>query len=135
MRRSGFKPRTKPMPRGKAGLRSSTPIKARNAKRWTKNQRRAFGSKDRAEFVRWLPCIVCGAIPSENAHTPHPSAGMGYRGDAVAVAPICWAHHQGATDSLHKMGPGPFERLHGVNLEQAARDTEAAWQRHVGDAA
>lgn len=80
-------------------------IKPRNAKRAKKNDQRATGGKKRRDFVASLPCIVCNAVPSEGAHIV--TGGMGRKADKEFVAPICFMHHQGGTDSLHKMGPGP----------------------------
>lgn len=69
-------------------------VKPVNAKRKAKNTERAYGMPARREWIRWQPCLGCGATPCDNAHTPHPSAGMGFKGDYESVVPLCRPCHR-----------------------------------------
>jgi hypothetical protein len=48
---------------------------------------RIYGSKERVEWIKSLPCVGCGATPSDNAHTV--SGGKGRKADAETIAPLC----------------------------------------------
>ena len=60
---------------------------------------RIYGSRERVEWVKTLPCAVascglsCGPCDGEihNAHTV--SGGKGRKADAATVAPLCAKHH------------------------------------------
>ena len=66
-------------------------IKARNAKRQAKEFQRAYHSKERVEWVKTLPCIICRATPCENAHAK--GDGAGRKGGYKFIVPMCQAHH------------------------------------------
>ena len=89
---------------------------ARRAKRF----RAGFGSKERAAFVQGLPCAVCGATPSENAHVKSRGAG----GGPEHVAPLCRTHHR----EQHRVGVRTFSERHGIDLQREARRTNERWE-------
>lgn len=83
---------------------------------------RIYGSKARVEWVKDQPCVVCGFVPSENAHIV--TGGMGRKADFDTIIPLCRFDHR----VLHRFGRRPCESLTGKTLEQLAAQTEAAWQ-------
>jgi len=54
---------------------------------------RIYGSKERVAFVQSLRCVRCKGWPSENAHIPHPDAGMGRKGPYTAIISLCRSCH------------------------------------------
>lgn len=121
------------MKRG-GGLRRRTPLKAasvplarskgvRRANRPRKAEAfvRAYGSADRVAWFRAQPCLVCGALPSENAHVR--SGGMGRKADARWIVPLCGVHH-----SAHHAGAKSFEAQYGVDLLAQAHIWDARWE-------
>lgn len=104
---------------------------AQNRKRRAAEWERAYGSKARVEFVKALPCCVCGSrYGVQNAHVgSHVEAGMGRRGDADTVAPLCLDCH-----AAQEGRTAAFEAARGLPagfLARAAAETEASWQRHL----
>jgi hypothetical protein len=69
-------------------------------------------------FIRSLPCCICGGIDTEAAHIRTASLEHGKRGlgmqekasDAWAV-PLCNAHHR----EQHSMNEMAFWKMHGIN--------------------
>ena len=51
------------------------PIPRVNEERFAKNWARAYHSLERCAFVKSLPCLACGAKPSENAHIANDGKG------------------------------------------------------------
>ncbi len=93
---------------------------------------RKYGSDERCEFVRSLPCIVpdCTRRDIENAHViDDGSKGMGRKSGYTCIAPLCRYHHQHSPVSLHVLNRVAFEAMHGVSLKLAAAQTEIAWQK------
>lgn len=91
---------------------------------------RIYGDEDRREWVKSLPCCVCGRTPCDNAHTPHPSAGMGRKADASAIVPLC-SGPAGCHAELHRVGIKTFGRRHNVDLVRCAERIAATWRaRH-----
>ena len=123
MRRSKpLKPSRKPIAR--------KPVKRRNDARRKKEFARCYGSKERVEWVKHRLCFAVLGVSLcegkiENAHTEN--GGMGRKGDASTVIPLCARHHR----SLHQIGPDAFQRAYGIDLHTAARLTEEAWQQHA----
>lgn len=66
-------------------MRRTLSTKARTALEF----RRIYGSKERVAFVQTLPCVICFARPSVNAHTA--SGGMGRKAGFESIVPLC--HH------------------------------------------
>ena len=56
-----------------------------NVARKKRNFARAYGSKERVEFFKALPCHFCGKVPSENAHLV--TGGAGRKSDAHTIIP------------------------------------------------
>ena len=128
--RTSFPKRKRPLPRGKK------PIPKRNPKRKAKEFARAYGSDERVEFVKSLPCIVatrvfCGVTKAccagdiENAHTK--GGGMGRKAPASSVVPMCSGHHR----YLHTVGSTEFQAVYRVDLTAEAAKCEAAWLAYV----
>lgn len=88
--------RSKPIAR-RVRPKRNTRVKRRNVKRWTKNHARAYGGKDRTEWVKTLPCAACLIVGySENAHVGRKGRGAGRKADADQVIPLCGIrpHHK-----------------------------------------
>jgi hypothetical protein len=106
-----------------------TRIRPVNAKRRKKTFARTYESSERVLFVKQMCCIV-GRIQDypkcwgdiENAHSR--GGGAGRKADAALCVPLCHHHHL----QLHAMGPRLFQLGYGVNLEEAAKAVEMAWQ-------
>lgn len=80
MKRSGFKPRTERMPRGKA-------IRKRNPARRAKELDRTHGDPDFRAWIKRRPCVVCGRTPCDAAHLK--SGGTGRKDDVSGTVPLC----------------------------------------------
>lgn len=109
-------------------IKRRTPVRKRNPKRHSREWLRAYGGKERAEWVKRLPCFVCGRMGdwtsdflNENAHIE--SGGQSRKADYDKIVPACPHHHR----EMHRY-IRTFARKYGINLEQAARDTESRWQ-------
>lgn len=107
-----------------------TPIRKSNPKRKAANFARSFVSEARVLFVQSLPCAVpgCRRRDIQNAHIgSQVEAGMGRRGNADTIAPLCKTHHE----MQEGKRPEDADRALGLppgTLERAAAQTEAAWQ-------
>lgn len=71
-----------------------TAVKKINPERRKREFARAYGSKERVEFVKALPCsfVGCNGRPSDNAHCI--TAGMGRKANADTIIPLCREHHR-----------------------------------------
>lgn len=105
--------------RGDSVLERKTPLAKVNRKRAKRRRARDFGSK--ADFVRALPCLVCGTKPSEPHHFPTRGAG----GTSKDLTPLCTEHHR----EFHGTGAKTFQRRHGINLRIRAEEIQAAWEQ------
>lgn len=102
-------------------------VKRRNAKRRKREWLRAYGSPERCDFVSSLPCVGCRVEGNcENVHIK--SGGKGRKADARFIVPGCHDCHH---NELHAHGRASFEAKFGVDLDVAAAETEALWQKHV----
>ena len=97
-------------------------VKRKNARRSAKEFRRAYGSQERARAVQAMSCVVCGALPSQNAH----ARGRGAGGGAEDIVPLCMAHHR----EQHDVGIATFEERYSIDLQKEARRTNAWWEEH-----
>jgi hypothetical protein len=77
-------------------------------------------SEEYQDFVRGLPCLICGA-PGEPHHVRHR---RGF-GDAHNIVPLCHHHHRKG----HDMGWKSWERAHCLKLAPVARLLWAAWEK------
>lgn len=98
--------------------------RARKRTEWA----RVYGSTERVQFIKALPCCVssCDRRPCENAHAK--GGGMGRKADARFVLPLCTKHHR----ELHNIGVRTFEKRHAIDLLHCADWTEWRWQQ-AGD--
>lgn len=129
MKRTPLK-RTKRLLSGPSQKLRTTPLAKANPKRKAREFRRSYGSGDRADWVSHQPCLICSAVPSENAHVPSKS-GASRKGDARWVVPLCLRHHQTAKDSLHALNKDGFEAAHQIDLAHEAYVTDARYQQYV----
>jgi len=95
-----------------------------NAKRRAKEFARTYGGKARVAWVKQLGCCICKVKPADNAHLPSRS-GMGRKGDADRIVPLCRLHHQ----ELHEQGQALVEARHGIDLSVWADAITIAWER------
>ena len=68
------------------------------------------------EWIRTLPCLVCGARRGiEASHTgPH---GLGQKSPDTSAIPLCITHHRTGKDSYHKLGPRKSAELHDLDIQ------------------
>lgn len=122
-------PAPAPPPRPK---KAKKPVKKRNAKRHTREWLRAYGSVERVEFVKGLPCVACGRVGfAENTHCA--TGGMGRKAHFTMIAPLCghlWSIVNNCHGELHRIGIKSFEEKYGVDLSSCSRETEKKWQEH-----
>lgn len=103
-------------------------VKNVNRRRKASEFKRAYGSKERVEFVQALPCVGCTrrfAGLSVNHHIE--TGGAGRKADATLIVPVCCECH----DEIHQHGRAYYELKHGVELGVQAALTEQAWQAHL----
>ena len=72
--------------------KSRRPINKSNPVRRAREFARAYGSKERVQFVQTIPCILCARTPSVNAHMKSKS-GMGRKGDYTTISALCASCH------------------------------------------
>jgi len=82
-----------------------------------------FHSQERARFVQGLPCVACGATPSENHHEPHRGNGGKYED----ISPLCKPCHQ----KRHNTGAKTFWTRIGKSYVETNAATQKAWLRHL----
>lgn len=101
----------------KTELKRTGRIKPVNHKRKAQRNRDHFGEK--AEWIRTLPCLVCGQGPSQACHAKSRGAG----GTSDHLVPMCKKHH----DEQHLVGVKTFGVYHGVDLMEEAESYHKAW--------
>lgn len=71
-------------------------------------------SKAYKEWIKTQPCIVpqCKNTDIDPGHIG--TGGMGTKVDDFRCLPKCRRHHE----DYHRLGPGPFARLKGVDLKE-----------------
>ena len=134
MKRSGFKPRTKPMSRGSWTAKSSplpdTPLRRSRIKSGSK-KRASKAEREHMGVVAGLYCIVCrnlhlGESPAEVHHVRY-LAGGGQRSGNLDTIPLCPRHHRiGGYGVAYHAGPKEWERRYGTEaalLEQTKTET------------
>lgn len=114
MKRSPLSRRT-PLSRG-------TPLKKRNEKRAREAFRRTFGPPGFSDFVRNLPCVLCGDRPSVPHHDPTRKSG----GTWVDVSPVCRTCHNEIRHGLNG-GVKRFWREVGMDYAESNRRTQSLW--------
>lgn len=128
--------RKTPLPRRRAPLRSpgtparKTRVRSSNPKKKAANWLRAFESVERVNWIAGQLCCACQyARNCENHHVKN--GGRGRKADARFIVPLCFDCHE----MLHRIGRVTFEEVYGVDLEQTAERTHAAWLAYSGEAA
>jgi hypothetical protein len=126
----------KPIPRSR--------VKPVNAARKRREFARCYYSQARVEFVKSLPCAVCGVVGLiENAHVGGVE-GMRRKGSYLTIAPLCGPWTLWTDDKTTQTDPGchamhhaskAFREQHAAALAHACLDTEARWQAFSGGAA
>ena len=122
--------RTKRLLSGPSQKLRTTPLAKANPKRKAREFRRSYGSGDRADWVAHQSCLICNAVPSENAHVSSKS-GASRKGDARWVVPLCGRHHRTGKNSLHALNKGGFEAARQIDLAHEAYVTDARYQQYV----
>ena len=108
-----------------------TSIRKRNPKRQRSEFARAYGSKERVEWIQGLPCVACLQSPCDNAHIE--SGGKGRKADADKIVPLCSDRvgDEGCHTELHRVGRYTFERIYRIDLKQEASEVESLWQSYT----
>jgi hypothetical protein len=113
-------------------IKRTAPPRKVNAARRKREWLRAYGSRERAAFVRTLPCVGCGRVGfSENAHVI--TGGMSRKADAKDIVPLCGHLYSilvNCHGELHREGIASFEAAHGIDLAECAAQTERLWLAH-----
>lgn len=84
---------------------------------------RAFGSEARVRWIRSLPCSVCRATPSDNAHAIHTRGSR--LGRPEHVIPLCRNCHR----EQETVGRATFAFVHRLDLAALAAAIDERWQR------
>jgi hypothetical protein len=106
-------------------LKRSGPIRSVNFERHEREWGRAYHSLERVQFVKRLPCAVCGVRRSHNSHTEN--GGKGRKGDYTTIIPLCRTHH----DELDNTnGREAFAEKYAIDLAGTAAITEERWQTY-----
>lgn len=88
----------------------------RRKKRTASAFARIYGSRERVEWVKSLPCVVCSYGPSENAHTEN--GGMGRKADYTTIVPLCHAHHMDYDEECFPVGVSEWIRSQAAYIEK-----------------
>jgi hypothetical protein len=113
-------PKVRP-PKRKVAKRKIQKSSTRKAKNWG----RAYGSRERVEWVKQQPCEGCLYPLSENAHAA--TGGTGRKSDSRHILPLCSCCHR----ALHRLGKRTWQARWLINLDAAAAETERRWQEHL----
>ena len=109
-------------------LRRTGRVNPLNRERKAREWARAYGSRERVAFVQALPCLACGARPSEVHHLGN--GGMGRKASAEHTVPLCHPHHE----EYHRAGEATFAARYSLDLYAAAEETHARWLAHLANA-
>lgn len=80
-------------------------------------------SRDRLDFIKTLPCCVCGRSRNvQPCHTPRlagdEARGMGQKRDDFRAIPMCWIHHA----EQHSIGWPRFIQTYDLDLQEILRE-------------
>ena len=79
------------------------------------------------QWIRSLPCALCGQEPAgEAAHTGQ-DGGLSQKASDYSCVPLCTECHTQAPYAYHRIGRAEFERRHGVDLATLARRLSRCW--------
>ena len=110
----------KPLSR-KTRLKRSTPLNPVNRERRKAERERAYGPKERREWLTRQPCVACGRVPTEDRpnHQHHTKGGgVGRKADADTLVSLCPKCHRKHHDG-HELD---------VDWEREARRTNERWK-------
>jgi hypothetical protein len=119
--------RKSPLRPGSEPARPRKPLPKANRARRKVRFAEQFDSPAFLEFVKALPCVVCGEGPCDAAHVRSRGAG----GKACDVTSLCFDCHR----LQHELGVVTFGNLYGIKLKDAATATWASWQALQEEAA
>ena len=95
--------------------------------------RKPARSELRLDFVRRMPCVICGGAhgPSEAAHTKAlDPGGKGQKPSDFGTIPLCHWDHQEAPDSYHKLTPeSRWAQHHGIDLRAMVDGINRLYER------
>lgn len=114
-------------------LKRGKPLNRVNRKRRQSEFARCYGSVERVEWVKSLPCVGCGRnwattrVPIDNAHIE--TGGTGRKADYTKIVPLCSPHAPkfSCHGRFHRHGRVDLEMWAGIDLEKAAAETERLW--------
>lgn len=133
--------RRSPLPRPTTPIARRVKPKRVNRARQKREKARTTESPDRVKWIGQRPCVACKHRPTEKHPNDghHIKTGGGSRkADSRFVVPLCRSRlsgfdlYEGCHQVLHRHGRALLEALHGIDLDTAAAETEAAWQSHCG---
>ena len=87
---------------------------------------REYGSAERLEFVKALPCVACGAVGRQLRECHHTRVdGTARKAGYKTIVPLCFGCHT----RYHAEGRDTFRERMGIDKTWAelAAETEAAW--------
>jgi hypothetical protein len=97
-----------------------------------KPPRRSIGNRGPArnwkyrQWIRSLPCSVCGLEPCrEAAHTG--DHGLGSKASDYSCIPLCSDCHTFAAGSYHRLGRQEFERRHALEIHSLVGRLNRLW--------
>jgi len=101
----------------------------RRAPRRRSSSRGPARSRKYREWIRTLPCLVCGREDGvEAAHTGS-DGGMSLKASDFSCIPLCADHHtMDGRRAYHGDGRAEWELLHAVNCEEVVRNLNSIWR-------
>lgn len=75
------------------------------------------------DFIRSLPCLICGADSEAHHLLRVPEKGMGRKADDSHTVPLCRTHHRG----LHDSGDETGYLGHAVELSEQLYGRSGSW--------
>lgn len=82
-------------------------------------------SKAYLDFIRNLPCLVCGSSPCDPHHTTR--GGTGLKGSDFDAISLCHKHHV----EVHSIGVRTFEERHAIGILEAVKKCLIAYARKM----
>ena len=80
------------------------------------------------EWIRLLPCIICGIEGrSEPAHTGT-DGGMSMKASDYSCVPLCSGCHTLGPGAYHRVGKRAFEQRHGISFVAIVTRLNSEWQ-------
>lgn len=83
---------------------------------------KTFRSKKYLEFVRSLPCCICGAMDTVVPHHTE-TGGVSMKGSDAMTIPLCYKHH----DEHDRTGKRTFYLNHATDVNYELVQTLRAW--------